>query len=143
MPKLTIMVLIKKKFLIRYILVFILLFSSSDSSASLVNIGKQNKIWVEQCGSDSPSIILLNGGGDTIDTEWTKIVPKLCKISSVIAYDRPGQIKSPGLKDMTTLRTAKNVIAELRLLLSTLQIKPPYILVVHSISGLYGQYYAR
>lgn len=112
------------------------------TSANLIDTGN-NKIWIEQCGRGSPVIIFMNGGGDTIDTEWSKVIPKLCKITSIVAYDRPGQIKSPGEKDVVTPRTAEGVVDELRQLLSILQIKPPYILVVHSIGGLYGQYYAR
>ncbi|GEM_PF-4228947 len=134
---------IKNKLFVQYFLVIILSFTSSCVSANLIDIGKKNRMWVEQCGTGKPAIILMNGGGDTIDSDWKKIIPKLCKITSVVAYDRPGQIKSPGKKDLVTPRTAKDVVDELRRLLSILQIKPPYVLVVHSISGLYGQYYAR
>src|SRR5579872_797490 len=108
------MISIKNMPLVQYFLVIFLFFTSSCALANIINIGNEKRIWVEQCGKGSPAIILINGGGDTIDTEWNKLIPKLCKITSVVAYDRPGQIKSPGAKDIVTPRTAKGVIDELR-----------------------------
>lgn len=109
----------------------------------LVQIDETQKLWVQQHGSGSPTIILINGGGDTIDTEWIGIIPKLSKVSSVLAYDRAGQVKSLGPSDIKTPRAAKEIVAQLRMLLSKLEIKPPYILVAHSSGGLYAQYFAR
>jgi imidazolonepropionase-like amidohydrolase/pimeloyl-ACP methyl ester carboxylesterase len=124
--------------------IFLSMFSmEAYAIGKLVTTDSGEKLWVEQYGSGKPTIILINGGGDTIDTEWRKIIPALSKTTSVIAYDRPGQLKSPGLKDITTPRTAKDVISSLRALLMKLRIDPPYILVAHSIGGLYGLYYAK
>ena len=121
---------------------FLSLFLTSISYANLVTVDKNTKLWVQQYGHGKPTIILINGGGDTIDTEWTKIIPSLSKETSVLAYDRPGQMKSAPLPSMKPV-TAKSVVIGLQKLLHQLKIKPPYILVAHSSGALYAQYFAR
>ncbi|WHN65966.1 alpha/beta hydrolase [Cysteiniphilum sp. QT6929] len=98
------------------------------------------EIWVERYGSGSPSIVLLNGGGDTI-REWNKNIPTLAQHTTVIGYDRQGLGRTPLInKD---IRTAKAVIERLHKLLQKIDAKPPYILVAHSIGGLYASYFSR
>lgn len=110
--------------------------------ANLVTLNKNTKLWVQQYGHGKPTIILINGGGDTIDTEWAKIIPLLSKTTSILAYDRPGQIKSAPLSNLRPV-TAKAVVNTLQQLLYKLHIKPPYVLVAHSSGALYAQYFAR
>src|SRR3990167_10447888 len=98
----------------------------STSYANLIVLNKNTKLWVQQYGLGKPTVILINGGGDTIDTEWTKIIPLLSKMTSILAYDRPGQIKSTPLPNMKPV-TAKSVVFSLRQLLTKLNIKPPYM----------------
>ena len=114
----------------------------STSYANLIVLNKNTKLWVQQYGLGKPTVILINGGGDTIDTEWTKIIPLLSKMTSILAYDRPGQIKSAPLANLRPV-TAKAVVNTLRQLLYKLHIKPPYVLVAHSSGALYAQYFAR
>ena len=128
-----------KKYL--YVFIFTVLYIGI-ANANLITINKNTKLWVQQYGHGKPTIILINGGGDTIDTEWTKIIPMLSKTTSILAYDRPGQMKSTPLPNMKPV-TAKSVVFSLRQLLTKLNIKPPYMLVAHSSGALYAQYFAR
>jgi len=98
------------------------------------------KIWVEKYGHGKPAVILLNGGGETT-REWNNNIPIIAKYTTIIAYDRIGL----GLSDTINyrVRSAKNIISRLRYVLHKIGVKPPYILVAHSIGGLYLSYFAR
>ncbi len=116
--------------------------NGQDVFKKLVEIPPDIQMWTEVSGHGSPVVILINGGGDTIETEWTQVIPSINSITTVLAYDRAGEIKSQPLPNLEP-RTAKDVVNRLRLLLKALNLKPPYVLVAHSIGGLYAQYYAR
>ena len=98
------------------------------------------KIWVEKYGAGSPAVILLNGGGDTI-RQWNNNIPAIAKFTTVIAYDRQGL----GRSELINLkpRTAKTVVDNLQLILKKIHVKPPYVLVGHSVAGFYVEYFAR
>lgn len=71
---------------------------------------------------------------------WKTILPALSQEHSVLTYSRPGYGASPMVH---TPRDGKHIVAELRVLLQKLNLSPPYILVGHSIGGLYMQLFAR
>jgi pimeloyl-ACP methyl ester carboxylesterase len=90
-------------------------------------------------GENSPTIIFETGMGQTIDT-WNTVLDSLSKHTQVYAYNRPNygqsEIKKP----------PKNVIdvaKQLRTNLVAQNISPPYILVGHSVGGLYINMFAR
>jgi pimeloyl-ACP methyl ester carboxylesterase len=100
----------------------------------------RHKIWVEKYGSGSPAVILINGGGETT-RQWNNNIKTIAQYTTVIAYDRTGL----GLSDTTNYQvsTAKDVVSRLKYILNKLQVNPPYVLVAHSIGGLYLSYFAR
>lgn len=126
----------------KLLLIITSIFFYNTCCANLITLNQHTKLWVQQYGHEKPTVILINGGGDTIDTEWTKIIPSLSKTTSVFAYDRPGQIKSAPLSNMKPV-TAKSVVTTLQKLLKKLHVAPPYVLVAHSSGALYAQYFAR
>ncbi len=71
---------------------------------------------------------------------WKTILPALSQEYSVLTYNRPGYGASPM---MSTPRDGQHIVTELRILLQELNLPPPYILVGHSIGGLYMQLFAR
>lgn len=71
---------------------------------------------------------------------WKEILPALDQKQSVFIYNRPGYGASPM---MGTPRDGKHIVAELRTLLQELNLPPPYVLVGHSIGGLYMQLFAH
>lgn len=99
-----------------------------------------HKLWVEKYGKGSPAVVLLNGGGETI-RQWNKIIPVVARYTTVMAYDRQGLGRSEMIDKKP--RTAASVVKRLRIILKKAGVKPPYILVAHSIGGLYASYFAR
>ena len=92
-----------------------------------------------RAGNVLPTVIFESGLGDGKDT-WSLVAPRIAKIASVLTYDRAGYGASSIANDG---RSAAQVVNDLRELLSAGRLKPPYVLVGHSLGGLYMQYFAR
>lgn len=89
-------------------------------------------------GQGSPIIILDSGLGEDF-TVWAKVQPELSKVTRVCSYDRAGFGWSqwrPGMRDANTIS------AELHQLVSVAGVQRPFILMGHSIAGLYLRSYA-
>lgn len=90
-------------------------------------------------GSGSPVVVLQAGFGDSKET-WSRIIPDLARDHTVFAYDRPGTGASP---PTDAPRDPCSIAAELRARLGAAGLKPPYVLVGHSLGGLYQYAYAK
>lgn len=87
---------------------------------------------------NTPAIIFENGMGVDLGN-WNTVIEQISKFSPVLAYDRASVGKSEKVFQMPTVK----VVAEnLKAILHTLDIPPPYILVGHSMGGLYVRAYA-
>lgn len=86
-----------------------------------------------------PTVVFESGLGGSLDS-WAKVWPEIAKDSSAIAYNRPGYGQS---QDVTAPRAGDEVVEELRALLKSERLGPPYVLVGHSLGGLYMQLFAR
>lgn len=84
-------------------------------------------------------VVFENGLGGTIDW-WTKVFPEISKNTTAFAYNRPGYGKSD---PASTPRDGMHIVDELRSLLRSKGLNPPYVLVGHSVGGLYMQWFAR
>lgn len=71
---------------------------------------------------------------------WKEVLPEISKDTTTFAYNRPGYGNSD---PVSTPRDGLHIVDELRALLHSKGIKPPYILVGHSLGGLYMQLFAR
>jgi hypothetical protein len=89
-------------------------------------------------GNDSPTIVLINGAGGPIEG-WMKIWPLLDTSYTVLAYNRLGVDKS---SEPTTPQHAGAMAEDLRKLLLTLELQPPYLLVAHSLGGFVAHLFA-
>ncbi|KQV46606.1 MULTISPECIES: alpha/beta fold hydrolase [unclassified Duganella] len=85
------------------------------------------------------TVVFENGSRITLD-KWDKVILEVAKEATVFAYNRPGYGKSD---KPSTPRNGKTVVEELRQLLQQQGLQPPYVLVGHSLGGLYMQLYAR
>lgn len=84
-------------------------------------------------------VVFENGLGGRMEW-WEKVIPEISKDTTTFAYNRPGY----GNSDLvSTPRDGLHVVDELRTLLHHKDINPPYILVGHSLGGLYMQLFAR
>ena len=111
----------------------------------------------------APTIILMSGYHDSSDV-WTDsdllsllppavgppVFQALSRSNRVCAYDRPGTVRyvtgTPLTKRTTPVpqpRTAKDVVEELHTLLDHARVPGPYVLVGHSLGGLFVLLYAR
>jgi pimeloyl-ACP methyl ester carboxylesterase len=91
-------------------------------------------------GQGRPTIVFESGLGDSLET-WSAVQERIANNCALtIAYNRAGY---PGSGPPHTRRDAESVVGELREELRSRDIAPPYVLVGHSLGGLYMQYFAR
>ncbi|MBL8153502.1 MAG: alpha/beta hydrolase [Anaerolineae bacterium] len=90
-------------------------------------------------GAGAPPIILVNGSGGPIEG-WYKVYAELETLSTVFAYNRPG---IGGSESSKFPQSGDVIVATLRELLAAVGLIPPYLLVGHSLGGLYVNLYAR
>ncbi|MGP1664790.1 MAG: alpha/beta hydrolase, partial [Rhodanobacter sp.] len=89
-------------------------------------------------GSGSPAVILNAGLGDST-LSWALVQPALAKRTTTCAYDRAGL----GFSDAATRPgTPKNDAQDLHALLQAAHVRPPYVLVGHSLAGMYVRVFA-
>jgi pimeloyl-ACP methyl ester carboxylesterase len=89
-------------------------------------------------GTGSPTVLLSSGLGDDF-TAWARVQPVLAGLTRVCSYDRAGfgwSESRPGLQD------ANAISSQLHQLVQAAGIQRPFVLVGHSISGIYLRYYA-
>jgi pimeloyl-ACP methyl ester carboxylesterase len=99
-----------------------------------------NSIYTVSFGEGS-NVIFESGLGASLEN-WKYVAPSIAKYAHVILYDRAGIGKSSAVNSGKT-RTAQDAVSELISLLKQLHINPPYILIGHSLGGLYLQLFAR
>lgn len=90
-------------------------------------------------GQDSPVVVLQSGLGDG-QSAWSALVPQLSRHHTVVTHDRPGRGQNPY---KGAPRDPCSIATEQRALLQRAGLQPPYILVGHSLGGLYQYVYAR
>ncbi len=103
----------------------------------LVSIGSRH-LNIYCTGSGSPTVVLDAGLGDTTEV-WYKVQGPISKRTRVCSYDRAGMGFSDGT---TSRRDAQSAVNDLHALLQRAGIEPPYVLIGHSIAGLYAPLYA-
>ncbi len=90
-------------------------------------------------GVGSPAVVLVNGSGGPIEG-WHKVYPQLEGLGTVFAYNRLGV----GGSSRPSEPQAGDVVVEtLRALLLQADLRPPYVLVGHSLGGLFVNLFAR
>ncbi len=91
-------------------------------------------------GHGRPVVVLEAGLGDTIST-WEKVQPEVARFACVVAYDRAGLGKSePAVVES---RTTAQIARELHTALRKAKLRPPYVLVGHSMGGLHVRLFAH
>lgn len=90
-------------------------------------------------GQGQPTVVLASGYGMTRDT-WSAVVADLSRDATVFTQDRPGYGTQP---DTDRPRDPCTIAADTREALRAAGLPPPYLLVGHSIGGLYQYTFAR
>lgn len=89
-------------------------------------------------GEGDVTVVLDSGLGGTC-ADWSKVQPQVAKFSQVFSYNRAGL----GTSEPAPIpRTCPDIIDDLRSLLLSANLNPPYILVAHSWSGINARWFA-
>jgi len=107
------------------------------SSTRMLDVdGVQMRVWtagIEQRKPGEPAIVLEAGAGADLET-WKPIFPQVSRIGAVVAYDRRALGESEAdTAPPTFTRTAQTLHA----VLQALKVPPPYVLVGHSLGGVF------
>jgi len=98
------------------------------------------RMHLRKMGSGALTIVLLPGLGVPLPSvDFRPLMEELAETHTVVCIEYFGY----GFSDQTdTPRTNENYTEEIRESLSTLGLKPPYVLMPYSASGIYCEYYA-
>ncbi len=99
---------------------------------------KLEMLTLAQCPA-KPVVVFENGARETFDT-WDKVIAAIKPDAGIFAYNRPGYGNSEATEQP---RDGFTIVNELRATLRRQGLQPPYILVGHSLGGLYMQLFAR
>jgi pimeloyl-ACP methyl ester carboxylesterase len=90
-------------------------------------------------GEGSPTVILETGAGG-FSSHWVYVQEEVAEFTRVCAYDRAGL----GWSEVSPRpRTSDVVVEELHTLLSEADVAEPYVLVGHSLGGVFVRRYAH
>lgn len=105
----------------------------------LVDVDGEN-MHIYTKGHGENTIVLLAGLGTAAPAlDFEPLINEMSKKNKVVVVEPFGY----GWSDITNKeRTVENIVEEIRLALQKANIKGPYILMPHSISGIYSIYYA-
>jgi pimeloyl-ACP methyl ester carboxylesterase len=97
------------------------------------------RLLLHQSGEGSPAVVFLPGAG-LVGLDYLNVQRGAAELTTSVVYDRGGT----GWSDPLALpRSAAEVTDELRDLLVVAGVHPPYLLVGHSLGGLYARHYAQ
>ena len=113
-------------------------FFQSNQSARLVAVGSHN-MFLNCTGDASGPTVILQAGTDDTSEVWSAVQKQVEKFARVCSYDRLGLGKSDKL---TSPHTADEIVHDLNGLLHAAPLSPPYVMVGHSIGGIYVRKYA-
>lgn len=107
----------------------------------LVEVGGGRRLHLKCAGESpagAPTVLLESGGGNGMDV-WARVQPSVARFARVCAYDRAGL----GTSDpVGAPRTIAAVTEDLHALLSNAKVPGPYVLVGHSLGGIFVRLYA-
>jgi pimeloyl-ACP methyl ester carboxylesterase len=101
------------------------------------------KIWINTIGIENrkkgqPLIVFESGYGIAM-YNWDKILTGVSALAPLFTYDRPGIGESEPDNEILTTRIVPDKLMKI---LNYLKIEPPYVMVGHSLGGLYVRSFA-
>ena len=103
----------------------------------LVEVEPGRQAYVDCRGSGSPTVV-FEGGLGTGATGWGFTFPEVSNFTRACAWDRPGLGRSEG----RGRHTARDTADDLRRVLAAAGESPPFVVVGHSLGGVYGRVFA-
>lgn len=112
-------------------------FASAPSDVRTADVDG-HRVAYRVIGSSRPVVVMVSGLGDGMSS-FEGVAPELAKQATVIVYDRAGY----GGSAMTSgPRDAAAAERELAGLLAQSGVRGPYVLLGHSLGGMFAEYYA-
>ncbi|WP_020668283.1 alpha/beta fold hydrolase [Amycolatopsis nigrescens] len=97
------------------------------------------RLWLHRAGTGGPAVVFLPGAS-AIGLDHLNVAELAGEFATSVVYDRAGT----GWSDPVELpRTCAEVAGELRDLLRVAEVPGPYVLVPHSLGGLYARRFAQ
>jgi pimeloyl-ACP methyl ester carboxylesterase len=113
--------------------------NATEVVAPLIDIGGR-RLYRSDVGAGDPTVILEAGLPDSA-APWSGVIPATASFARVVSYDRPNTIA--GASDPApTPRSAADAVTDLHALLNAAAVPSPYVLVGHSVGGLFVRLYA-
>jgi pimeloyl-ACP methyl ester carboxylesterase len=96
-------------------------------------------VEVVEYGAGDTTVVFESGLGDDW-TPWDEVAKTVATQARTFAYSRPGYgLSAPSQEP----RDAAHIVEELRAVLATRDLAPPYVLVGHSFGGAYMELFAK
>ena len=89
----------------------------------------------------APTIVFESGLGDGLEV-WAGVIEQFGPDAAYFAYSRPGYGDSEDLQPPSGARNSEQASALLKALLGAVGVRPPFVLVGHSLGGLYTAHFA-
>ena len=97
-------------------------------------------MFIRCSGKGSPTVVLEAGAG-LHSGDWQKVQPKVDHFTHVCSYDRAGLGRSDDLPEGGEAMSGGGIVEQLHTLLEKAKVEPPFVLVGHSMGGLYVRLY--
>jgi len=128
----------------------------SGDFAGLVTVAQGRGIYLQCSGAGGPTVILEAGlrvrddywSYNTAKTPEESVFPGVAKLTHVCEYDRPGTVIGEALDQRSRSdpvpmpRSAISVVDDLHALVESAHLPRPFVLVGHSMGGLFVRIYA-
>jgi len=104
-----------------------------------VDIGGRS-VYYSCHGTGSPAVVVETGSGTagTQDKTWSKVIEAIAATNQICFYDRAGLGQSDPPQG---IRTSQDVVDDLHSLVSKARIDTPFVLVGHSLGGMFATHY--
>lgn len=106
-------------------------------SRTFLEVGHR-RLHVNCQGEGGPGVLFLHGARSDLET-WRRVLPRVARSGRACAYDRPGHGESaaPPFR-----RTPSDLVNEMDGVAREAGLEAPFVLVGHSLGGLYARLYA-
>src|SRR5262249_40001039 len=108
-------------------------------NTQVIRLRDARQVEFARLGQGGPVTVFEAGGGMRMST-WKKVFSDVATFTTAVAYNRAGFGNS---SPSEAPRNGPSIVRELRAFLRELGLSPPYVLVGHSLGGLYMQPFAR
>lgn len=99
-----------------------------------------HSLFLDCDGDENGATVILIAGGHGTTEIWNKIQKPISRFARVCSYDRLGLGRSEPLPKKQE-QSLNAIVSDLAGLLESAKLRPPYVLVGHSIGGLYARAY--